>query len=435
MSTQKAHGKENRPAFQPQCTHLTMTRLYDEEAICVLCQEPGPLGWVYRCTQDREEMIAKKQLSPADYIYNDFVLVDQIGVRKGSPEARQDKLSFFKEVTPKQLAKYRPDQIATILRQREDLKAAITKEEFKKSSAALFSSTGSPPPGFEVFTNDNIYAGKWTCGEQEECQYMVCSRCRPTCADRAFLSLGAVADGEIPPTAAVGFGFGQLGGRPICNGEILKAMEEDNPIRICLEPSTRQVQPEVDSGVSCMTERLMRQILDETIARIHVEDARWRADGRSEWPLAEHEARASLRRTSRQVLERVNTVTPVRESRAAVSQSRHNQRGLDDPTYFTPTFACPRERSRRRRLTERIMADNPPSSPPAGYVHRSLDADNSDQAAPLFHSDESRDTSSQATGRDDNGDEITPAPLRVDRGIAFTEESIETGIPDVVTQV
>jgi hypothetical protein len=40
-----------------QCTHLTTTRLYTKEFRCVLCLRPGSMGWVYRCTQDRELLI------------------------------------------------------------------------------------------------------------------------------------------------------------------------------------------------------------------------------------------------------------------------------------------------------------------------------------------------------------------------------------------
>jgi hypothetical protein len=54
--------------------------------------------------------------------YLDFSFRKNMVVRKGSAEARRDKLSFLKELTPKQMASYRPDQIATILRQREEVR-------------------------------------------------------------------------------------------------------------------------------------------------------------------------------------------------------------------------------------------------------------------------------------------------------------------------
>lgn len=45
-----------------------------------------------------------------------------MGIRKGTPAAREDRLSFFKEISQKQLASYQPDQIAIILRQRENVR-------------------------------------------------------------------------------------------------------------------------------------------------------------------------------------------------------------------------------------------------------------------------------------------------------------------------
>lgn len=46
-----------RPKFRPQCTHITMSRVYGPELICDHCRRPGQFGWVYRCSQDREDVI------------------------------------------------------------------------------------------------------------------------------------------------------------------------------------------------------------------------------------------------------------------------------------------------------------------------------------------------------------------------------------------
>ena len=43
-----------------QCTHLTMTRLYTSEFRCGVCFRPASMGWVYRCTQDRELLIEEE---------------------------------------------------------------------------------------------------------------------------------------------------------------------------------------------------------------------------------------------------------------------------------------------------------------------------------------------------------------------------------------
>lgn len=62
----------------------------------------------------------------------------------------------------------------------------------------------------------------WVCETEEECQYKVCPFCRPGSADRAYLSLNAVANGELPPTAATGFGFHIIGERPMVDVNLLR---------------------------------------------------------------------------------------------------------------------------------------------------------------------------------------------------------------------
>ena len=59
-------------------------------------------------------------------------------------------------------------------------------------------------------------------GLDPECDYQICSSCRPGAADRSFLSLNAVAQGEMLPTAAAGFGFQAIGERPVIDAEVLR---------------------------------------------------------------------------------------------------------------------------------------------------------------------------------------------------------------------
>jgi hypothetical protein len=45
------------PCNNTQCTHMTVTRLYTQELCCSTCLRVPPLGWLYRCTQDRELLL------------------------------------------------------------------------------------------------------------------------------------------------------------------------------------------------------------------------------------------------------------------------------------------------------------------------------------------------------------------------------------------
>lgn len=48
-----------------------------------------------------------------------------------------------------------------------------------------------------------------------ECQFKCCHTCRPGLAERNYLSLNAVANGELPATAITGFGFHYQRKRPV----------------------------------------------------------------------------------------------------------------------------------------------------------------------------------------------------------------------------
>lgn len=115
-----------------------MTRLYSSEFPCEVCYRVSSLGWLYRCTQDRELLIEE-----------DFETDDEVGMpagecpwtltidrsqekldqicdlfprpsspRKNSPAARMPKLSFLEEVSDADLKSYTPAQLAKILSQR-----------------------------------------------------------------------------------------------------------------------------------------------------------------------------------------------------------------------------------------------------------------------------------------------------------------------------
>ncbi|KJZ76223.1 hypothetical protein HIM_04305 [Hirsutella minnesotensis 3608] len=225
MAPRGMASQQRRSMFEPQCTHLTMTRIYDPDLVCVSCRRPGPVGWVYQCSQDREDLIehAVCRGDPASFDVLGHFMSDRLRIRKGSPAAREDKLSLFNEMTQEQMIGYRPDQMATILRQRENVQAVIQLQRLRNDSTDIIN-RHTYPGVFESAPSSFDYKKPWVRGVQDECQYRICSRCRPSLADRAFLSLDAIAHGEIPPTAAVGFGFHIMGERPIVNAEVLKQL-------------------------------------------------------------------------------------------------------------------------------------------------------------------------------------------------------------------
>lgn len=66
----------------------------------------------------------------------------------------------------------------------------------------------------------------------EECHYKICGYCRPGSADRAYISMNAVANGELPPTAATGYGFHILRMRPVIDADVLKTIGMRTPRKV-----------------------------------------------------------------------------------------------------------------------------------------------------------------------------------------------------------
>ncbi|CAJ2506384.1 Uu.00g005140.m01.CDS01 [Anthostomella pinea] len=196
-------------AFQPTCTHLTMTRIYDKEF-------------------DREPLIedAIRKSHPVSFDLLGVSLSVMLSPGPRSAERRSDKLNFLTETPLDQLNNYTPGQVVTILRQREHLLEVLHREQMTANQKLLpyyLPSPGisrfiEPPPGSRYPANEK----PWVPRENAECQAKYCHRCRPSCALRTYLSLNAILNDEIPPSAATGFGFHRMGTRPVVDVEVIR---------------------------------------------------------------------------------------------------------------------------------------------------------------------------------------------------------------------
>ncbi|KAI1369136.1 hypothetical protein F5Y08DRAFT_325541 [Xylaria arbuscula] len=192
--------------FQPTCTHLTMTRVYEPAFKCSLCHRPGHF----------------------DYLGNALGKEIRPGLR--SPERRASKLSFFEEVTPEQMKTYSPSQVATILQQRENLLNLVSQQhQDAGNTPPLYLPSGrhgrnvlKPPPGLLYMVPTDIKP--WIPRKDEECQAKYCHTCRPSCELRSYLSIDSIMHGEIPPTVATGYGFHRMKTRPVVDVEVIRAI-------------------------------------------------------------------------------------------------------------------------------------------------------------------------------------------------------------------
>ncbi|ROT42067.1 hypothetical protein SODALDRAFT_347154 [Sodiomyces alkalinus F11] len=229
-----------RRGLGPTCTHTTMTRIYSIDLRCDSCHQVGAFGWLYRCTQDREELICQMLAvgSKATFDETGDVLATQVKPRLRGPEARADKLSFFNEITSEQLQTYSAEQVAAILRQREHVQNVIKDElarhrEDRAEKTRLFGElrqkTGEHvlPEVARIDRWDELQKMKpWVPRPEDECQFKVCPACRETGAERASISLEGVLNGDIPATAATGYGFHVFDRRPVYDAAFVAKLGE-----------------------------------------------------------------------------------------------------------------------------------------------------------------------------------------------------------------
>ncbi|KAK6851498.1 hypothetical protein PG995_011623 [Apiospora arundinis] len=182
------------------------------------------------------------------------------------PASRSDPLNFLTEITVDDLKTYTPQQIKTILEQREHLHEVLERQQRLIPGRSYYYPSlgtrrkGDPPSGFGFPACASLpNADKpWVVSEGDECQFKCCHACRPTCEQRASLSLDGIVKGDIPPTAISGFGFHLQGSRPLVDAEVVQN------IGYRAVPWPNALIPAEDS-TSSMWSSLMEMIDDDAV--------------------------------------------------------------------------------------------------------------------------------------------------------------------------
>ncbi|KAK1835136.1 hypothetical protein QBC39DRAFT_251046, partial [Podospora conica] len=196
-----------------RCNHYTMTRLYYPKYKCDNCGHPGPSGWLYRCTVDREALIILSKEKGLPYAFDSLGrrFAETMTLGKRGPQARADKLSFLKELNKEELATYTPEQLVIISKQRDNVRryhdpqsqVAAKIEESRKDKAPYPDRPWMPSP-------------------DSECQFKVCQSCHHFAKEKSYVSLDAIVNDEVPPTVATAYGFGLLGFRQMSHVDVVK---------------------------------------------------------------------------------------------------------------------------------------------------------------------------------------------------------------------
>ncbi|KAL1871422.1 hypothetical protein Daus18300_004789 [Diaporthe australafricana] len=122
------------------------------------------------------------------------------------PAARSEKLSLLDELGSEQVKSLSAPQLAKLLQQREHANEQAITDRF----------------GFLGLAS---YERPFLKNEMQECKQTLCPACGKGMMGEevSFLDLDGILKGDIPPTAALGFGF-RKHGRPIVDAKVVRNM-------------------------------------------------------------------------------------------------------------------------------------------------------------------------------------------------------------------
>ncbi|TAQ90635.1 hypothetical protein B7494_g1043 [Chlorociboria aeruginascens] len=195
-----------------------MTRLFTKEFKCIVCCKEGPMGWLYRCTQDRELLIEDdmergyggEKLDAICDLYP-----QSMSPRKGSPAARASKLAVLEEFNNRDIESYSASQLNHIITQRSHVLDVAKEQALEQYCQEADQAPKNLPRSISRIPSALPVKKPWLLSKTAECQFKCCYFCRPSLDDRSYLSLNGIADGDIPPTAITGFGFHLEKRRPV----------------------------------------------------------------------------------------------------------------------------------------------------------------------------------------------------------------------------
>ncbi|KAK3400963.1 hypothetical protein B0T20DRAFT_347316 [Sordaria brevicollis] len=212
FSTYSQHPSKSRTKVR--CLHSVMTCFYSTHDRCDKCKRKGPFGWLYRCIVDRDAIIMARRARGIPVAFDDLgcAFAEKMTLGKHGPDVRREDYSFLNEITPEQMASYTPSQIRKILSQRENVKDTISKERRRSCHSGHEHAK-------KRFPDDNQ---PWIPSRETECTFIVCHSCHPSATEKNHISIDAVANDDIRPTVAVGYGFSKLQSRPYVKADIVR---------------------------------------------------------------------------------------------------------------------------------------------------------------------------------------------------------------------
>lgn len=238
---------------QVACTHLSVTRLFDalDSQKCQLCGRRSPFGWLYRCTQDHDNFLpesdfrsAARESSDATLGGNDLTNQLSQGILRGI----ENRAYGAQHVRLLQAQKLRVREFIDTQEQTSEnaSKPSLTYEDPSSSAIGLRHRRANfhSQPTVKLSTNrqgadQNLPAvpkKSYATPLVVTCHFKCCHSCRPAYRDRAFQSLNAILAEPFkqPPPW-------ELGNRRISDANVLKGVAKP-----CPRPQLRRIYQTLD---------------------------------------------------------------------------------------------------------------------------------------------------------------------------------------------
>jgi hypothetical protein len=220
-----------REQRQAACTHLNVTRLFDllDSNKCHMCGRTSPFGWLYRCTQDYNSFLPESDFALTEPQKLKCRLSEQAissqlsqsilqGIENGHYSAQQVGLLEAQKLRVRRVIAMQEEGLETLSDSSQTTSSLSSSDSALESSimlttevpdAAQHRSTESislpvtkPIVNNEeahsllpIMCNDNVYVEPLF----PDCHFACCHTCRPAYRDRAFQSLNAILAEPVNP--------------------------------------------------------------------------------------------------------------------------------------------------------------------------------------------------------------------------------------------
>ncbi|KAH6625073.1 hypothetical protein B0J18DRAFT_201632 [Chaetomium sp. MPI-SDFR-AT-0129] len=198
----------------PDCKHSSMAIIYNSPFPCMRCGRVPLCGMLYRCVVDREPLIIDASDSEIPVTYDDIgrKFTEEMSLGKFGPDVRSEALSVMTEKSLEQRKSYTPEQVYTLITQRENVHKTIADE---REHLGL---TDGFPARYNYPHDDQ----PWLPRRDFECQYKACMTCHSIGRQKSWVSLDGVLNGDILPTVATGFSSSPTRRRPVGDAGLIK---------------------------------------------------------------------------------------------------------------------------------------------------------------------------------------------------------------------